>query len=131
MMTTGKIFTLVAVLAFLARTAHAQEPAPPRLDLKPYAVYYASVAADLTTTYRFLEHGYQEANPIGAWLEDRPKTLVAFSVGTDIATVYILHRLVGRHHPRLEKTLLYGAAAVRFSLAAHNWTLVDPSRKGR
>lgn len=106
------------LLVFLLASVVYAEP------LKVPMAFYASAAAlDLHSTYNVLQFEKKhEANPLGRWLEDQPVALVAFSAATDATTVYLLHRWVGKRHPRFEKVALYVAGAVRIAAAAHNYT---------
>lgn len=117
---------LVALLV-AARPAGAQDAAPEkapdapvRLRL-PLVVYTSSAAADLYTTHAALQHDvFYERNPMGAWLDERPTALVAFSATADAAIVWGLHRWLAPRHSRLLRAGLYAAAGVRFWLAARN-----------
>lgn len=99
----------------------------------PLSVYAASAAADLATTYRFLQYeGFREGNPFGAWASDKPKTLMVYSAVSDAAILYGAHKLVNMKifngpHPRFEKIVLYGAAGVRFLYALDNYKAITPN----
>jgi hypothetical protein len=118
---------LLAALLFATHTAAAQEPAdgttpddPVSLRL-PLTVYASSAVADLYTTHAALQHdAFYERNPMGAWLDEQPTALVAFSAAADVAIVWSLHRWLAPRHSRLLRAGLYAAAGVRFWLAARN-----------
>jgi hypothetical protein len=121
----GALFLMAASLT--APNATAQDTAEPPAEQErvsfrlPIAVYASSAAADLYTTHVALERGvFYERNPMGAWLDDRPTALVAFSATADAAVVWSLHRWLAPRHPRLLRAGLYAAAGVRFWLAARN-----------
>jgi hypothetical protein len=120
------VVLLAAVLAtatpLAAQEATQQLPPQERVSLRiPLAVYASSAALDLYTTHDALQReGFYERNPMGAWLDDRPTTLVVASAAADTAIVWSLHRWLAPRHPRLLRAGLYGAAAVRFLLAARN-----------
>jgi hypothetical protein len=120
------VVLLVAALAtaspLAAQEATPQPPPQERVSLRlPLAVYASSAALDLYTTHEALQRdGFYERNPMGAWLDEHPTTLVAFSVAADTAIVWSLHRWLAPRHPRLLRAGLYGAAALRFWFAARN-----------
>jgi hypothetical protein len=87
----------------------------------PLTVYASSAVADLYTTHAALQHdAFYERNPMGAWLDEQPTALVAFSAAADVAIVWSLHRWLAPRHSRLLRAGLYAAAGVRFWLAARN-----------
>lgn len=113
--------TLAALLVALCASTATAEP------LKiPLAIYVSAAALDLHSTHRFLQYqGIHEANPLGGWLEDSPKTLIVFSALADASIVYGLHRWIGPKHPRIERVALYSAAAVRIAMAGRNYRNVN------
>lgn len=90
----------------------------------PISIYAAGAAADLQSTYMFLtaEDASHEHNPLGRWLAGSPKGLVMFDVGVEVAGGFLLHKWIGKRHPRLERVIYYTAAGVRFGAAAYNYT---------
>ena len=105
----------VLALGLLATPAHAQS-----LKL-PLAVYAGAAGTDLHSTYRFLQYGHREANPLGRWLDHNPPALIAFSVAADAAAVYTVYKVWGRHHRKAARIVLYSVAAVRVGLAVYNY----------
>lgn len=99
----------------------------------PFSVYFGAAATDLHSTYRGLQYqGVREANPLGAWLSDNPEQLVVFSSLAEAGTVYALHRLWGKRHPRWERVILYTAAAGRMAIATRNYRgVAQMQREGR
>lgn len=92
----------------------------------PLSLYAAAAAADLHSTYRFLQYdGLHEGNPLVGWLETQPTTLVLVSAGIDVAALYSLHRWIGPNHPRIERLTLYAVAGVRVWATAHNYRNMD------
>lgn len=88
----------------------------------PISIYATAAALDLHSTHHFLGYnGLREGNPIGAWLSDRPTTLVVYSAALDASAVYLLHHWIGAAHPRLERVSLYAVAATRTALAIDNY----------
>lgn len=118
---------LLLVLVFCATTVQA-EPL-----VIPLSVYAAAASADLHSMYRGLQYqGVREANPLGAWLSDNPEQLVVFSSLAEAGTVYAVHRLWGKRHPRWERVILYTAAAGRIAIAARNYRgVAQLQREGR
>jgi hypothetical protein len=102
--------------------ASREPPAEARVSLRlPLMVYAGSAAADLFTTHAALQRpGFYEKNPVGAWLDERPTTLVVVSATADAALVWGLHRWLAPRHSRLLRAGLYVASGVRFWLAARN-----------
>lgn len=114
--------TLPGLLALVL--LYALRAAPARAEpLKiPLSVYATAAAADLHSTYRVLQYqGTGERNPLGAWLSNDPGQLVAFGIVADLAGALAVHHWVGKHHPRWERVILYGAAAARIGLAYDNY----------
>ena len=109
------IVFVVLTLVLLPQPTQAQS-----LKL-PLAVYAGAASADLHSTYRFLQHGHREANPLGRWLDHNPPALIAFSAATDAATVYTVYKVWGQHHRKAARIVLYSVAAVRVGLAVHNY----------
>lgn len=88
----------------------------------PLAAYATAAAADLHSTYRFLQfQATRERNPLGAWLSDDPGLLVAHDIAIELGAGWALHQWWGRRHPRWERALLYTAAAARLALALDNY----------
>ena len=87
----------------------------------PLAVYAGAASADLHSTYRFLQYGYRESNPLGRWLDHNPPALITFSAAADAAVVYTVYKVWGQHHRKAARIVLYSVAAVRVGLAVHNY----------
>ncbi len=110
----------VVALLCLPHQVQAEEPL-----WVPLTIYFSGAAADLTATHKFLQYeGIYEANPLGTWLSDQPTALVVTSALFDAGVVYTLHKVWGKRHPKLERVILYGAAAVRWHLAQDNFRLL-------
>jgi hypothetical protein len=122
---------LFAILSTASPAAAQEEStaaaaAEERVSLRlPLAVYASGAAADLYSTHAALQRDvFYERNPMGAWLDERPTALVAFSATADAAIVWGLHRWLAPKHSRLLRVGLYGASAVRFWLAARNMAAI-------
>lgn len=118
---------VLAAMLFAACPAAAQDASDEKTSDAPVSlrlsltVYASSAAADLYTTHAALQHDvFYERNPMGAWLDERPSALVAFSAAADATIVWSLHRWLAPRHSRLLRAGLYAAAGVRFWLAARN-----------
>jgi hypothetical protein len=117
-----RVSLAAVLLAGAAGRATAEEPVRASGLTLPTVVYASSAALDLATTYRALQYpGFAEKNPLGAWLDDSPTALVAFSAALDVGVVFAAHRWVAPRHPKLVKVGLYAASAVRFYLAYRNY----------
>jgi hypothetical protein len=130
------IAAFVTTPSAMAQDATRPAAADERVSLRfPLAVYASSAALDLYTTHAALQRGaFYEQNPMGAWLDERPTTLVAFSAAADTAIVWGLHRWLAPKRSRLLRAGLYAAAGVRFWLAARNAAAVrayDREARGR
>lgn len=123
-MAAAVLFVAAMSLASSSAAQDITRPAPleERVSLRlPLAIYAGSAAADLYTTHRALQRdGFYERNPMGAWLDERPTTLVVFSAAADAAIVWGLHRSLARRHSRLVRAGLYAAAGVRLYFSARN-----------
>ena len=119
---------VLALLALHATLAHAEPLAI------PLGVYATAAAADLHSTYRFLQiEGHHERNPFVKGLSNQPGKLVGVSAALDAATVYGVYRLVnlkvfGGPHPRFTRIALYAAAGVRVLYALDNYSAQGPPR---
>lgn len=124
---------LVLALVGLAVPALAQDKPSGLRDLGiALPVYAAAATLDLHSTYQVLQwregtgpdglpltYRRRETNPLGSWLDGKPRTFVAFSAAADVAAVYALSKVVKNR--RLAKTALYGTAALRLWFAARNY----------
>jgi hypothetical protein len=121
---------LLLLILSQAEPVRASEPL-----VIPLAVYATAAAADLHSTYNFLQYeGFEEGNPMGRWLSNRPKTLIVSGALADVGIVWGLHKLLhrkGKGHSKWEKAALYGAATVRLMLARNNYEMVQGQPRKR
>lgn len=116
-MHTRRALYVSAALALTPSIAAAQQPG----FRAPLAVYAVAAAADNVTTYRVLGTGYgQENNPLVAWMDHRPATMLAVGAAADTFAVWTLQRWLGPSHPRMVRLGLYAAAGVRVAFAVKN-----------
>lgn len=112
-----------------ATSAHAQSSAdsgrpstgPQRLTV-PILVWAAGAAADQVTTYQFSTRYrgmIREQNPMLRGLDRHPVWLVTAGSALDVGSGVLAYRLL-RGHPRVARTVYFGAAAFRVYLAGHN-----------
>lgn len=119
---------LLSLLVLLPVTASAQDVSAPSLKW-PTIVYSSAVAFDYSTTYRGLQLGATERNPILRPLQNRPVALVATGAALDAAGVWAWNRYVGRKHPKLAVLGLYAMSAARIWMASHNWQTIHAQRR--
>lgn len=141
----GRSTPLLTLATLLIASRVSAQPLSPATDVPPDAgaglrismsVWASAVAADQITTYQFSSRYrdmLHEENPLVRPLEHHPALLVTAGAAIDAATGWLAYRLLGTRHPRLLSAALYGAAAYRGYLAAHNvrmMRLADTLRSG-
>jgi hypothetical protein len=108
-----------AILVTFAAPSSAQDmPISHKVGL---GLYTTSATLDLHSTYRVLQAGGRENNPLGRLSEGSPAKTVILGAAVDAVAVPLLYKWLGRKHPALTTVLLYSASAFRFHLAAANY----------
>lgn len=115
---TTRLLILASLLLLPSRTS--AEP------LKiPLTIYAASAVADFHGTLLTFQHGGHEVNPMYAWLDRKPVALGAVSALVDVASIWALHRWIGKKHPKIERIALYASAANRLRAAYKGYRIAS------
>jgi hypothetical protein len=114
-----RTLTLALLCSLYAVSAQAEPmPISHKVGL---GLYTTSATLDLHSTYRVLQAGGRENNPLGRISEGSPAKTVILGAAVDAVAVPLLYKWLGRKHPALTTVLLYSASAFRFHLAAANY----------
>lgn len=103
---------LVLTWLLIASAAHAQ-------DRKATMFFLAGAASDDITTWRVMQAGHIEEDPLYFYAREKPKGVIASLVVTDIVTIWLAHHYAASH-PKLAKFALYSLGAMRIQAAIHN-----------
>lgn len=113
-----KTFFAALMLISLGVSASAQSLKLPTL------VYTGAMFADWSTTA--LSHPpdgvtVHETAPIINRLEaNHPKLMYAVGASIDAASIYAIHKFIGKRHPKVATVVFYAGAAIRGTLAVRN-----------
>lgn len=83
------------------------------------ATYVAAECADIGTSIRAFDRGWQEGNPLMPGAHRHRAAFLITKAATTAMTAYLLHR-TRRSHPKLTRYVAFGLAAVIGGIAIHN-----------
>jgi len=115
--TVRRLLAALLLVCAVPAAAAAQETS---LRLPTFAAS-AAAAADWASTYHALKfYKVREVNPLLRPLDSSPGSMVTLGGLIDVAGFSAWNLTVGRKHPRLAATGLWGMAIFRTYLAIHN-----------
>lgn len=114
---------VAAMVSGLTLASPLSAAAQDRASLKlPLAVYASTAALDYHSTHHFLQfEGLQEWNPTIAWLDHRPKMMIAVGAAMEATAAYALHRWIGRKHPKVFRIGMYAVSGLHIVGALRNY----------
>ncbi len=108
----------------------ALTPPPPQraMSLNVLCVSYAALQAiDLHTTFRALDNGAREANPLIGAFSSNKAAMVAFKAGMTAGTIYLVRRSGIKN--RTASTIMMAALNSAYAIiAAHNYHVANALR---
>ncbi len=103
---------LLLVLLLIAAPANAQ-------DRVATTFYVAVASADIVTTWRNMQAGHPETDPLYHFTAHQPIGTVLSLVATDVMTLWLAHRYAPTH-PKIVKVTLFALGGIRATQAARN-----------
>lgn len=85
----------------------------------PVTFYVAAASADTVTTWRNMQAGHQEADPLYRFTRDQPIGTVLSLAMTDALTLWLAHRY-SPTHPKMVRVALFTLGGIRIAQAARN-----------
>lgn len=121
---TNRILIVVLLLLFASPARAADDT---ERSLKgPTMAFVIGAAADWTSTAAFLRQGGHEANPVIAWAQQRPTTMIGLGAGIDLGELLAIRYAAARwHRHRAAILTLYGCAILRGAIAYRNIRIMD------
>ena len=81
--------------------------------------YLGGAVSDIGTTWRNMQSGHQETDPVYHFTRDQPIGTALSLAATDVLTLWLAHRY-SPTHPKLVKVALYTLGSIRYGQAARN-----------
>jgi hypothetical protein len=85
-----------------------------------FASYVALQALDIASTYKGLDAGAREANPIMSGALDSPAEIIAIKAGSAALTIALVNRL-SKRHPTAAIFLMVGVNSAYATIVARNY----------
>jgi len=101
----------------------AVRPAPRGLLPSLYIGDVALQALDAHSTFRALNAGHAEGNPLMGWAADHPLALVSMKAAATATTIYVAEK-IRRKHPRRAVLFMVGINAASALIVMHNYRTV-------
>lgn len=136
---SGQSFALAAASAWSPGTPVPAESAPTALAIRPiapkrpaalstlYVSYAALQALDAASTFKALENGAVEANPLLKNVASNRGAMLAVKAGTTAATLYLTERLWKKNRTAAI-ALMVCANSAYAAIVAHNYRLASARR---
>jgi hypothetical protein len=87
-----------------------------------FASYVALQALDIASTYRGLDAGMREANPILGGALNSPAEMIAIKAGSAALTIGFVNHL-SKRHPTAAILLMVGVNSAYATIVAHNYLM--------
>lgn len=103
---------IALLLLLIPQSVRAQD----RLAL---GVFLGGALADDVTTFHNMRGGFREADPLYAFVQDKPQGVLLSLIVTDVVTLWLAHRYTPTH-PRIVKIVLFTLGGIRIGDSVHN-----------
>lgn len=88
-------------------------------DRSATSIFLGGAVFDDVTTWRNMQAGHTENNPLYASMRDKPKAVALSLIVTDVLTLWLAHRYTPTH-PKLVKVVLLTFGGIRLTEGVTN-----------